>query len=41
MFFIMSPYHLADFVQWPLRAVLLWDGCDRANQKASRSTHLS
>lgn len=21
--------HLADFVQWPLRAVLLWDGCDR------------
>jgi hypothetical protein len=21
--------HLPDFVQWPLRAVLLWDGCDR------------
>jgi hypothetical protein len=21
--------HLADFVQWPLRALLLWDGCDR------------
>ena len=21
--------HLADFVQWPQRAVLLWDGCDR------------
>jgi hypothetical protein len=21
--------HLKDFVQWPLRAVLLWDGCDR------------
>jgi hypothetical protein len=21
--------HLKDFVQWPQRAVLLWDGCDR------------
>ncbi len=21
--------HLADFVQWPQRVVLLWDGCDR------------
>ncbi len=21
--------HLSDFVQWPLRAVLMWDGCDR------------
>jgi len=21
--------HLADFVEWPKRAVLLWDGCDR------------
>ena len=29
MFFIMFEYNLKQFAQWPKRAILLWEGCDR------------
>jgi hypothetical protein len=31
--------HLADFVQWPQRAVLLWDGCDRCPPEGKKQKY--
>jgi hypothetical protein len=31
--------NLAEFVQWPLRAVLLWDGCDRCPQEGKKQKY--
>jgi hypothetical protein len=31
--------HLADFVQWPQHAVLLWDGCDRCKPPKKQKYH--
>jgi hypothetical protein len=31
--------HLADFVQWPTRAVLLWEGCDRIPPAGKRQKY--
>jgi hypothetical protein len=31
--------HLSDFVQWPTRAVLMWDGCDRCKPDGKKQKY--